>query len=55
MLNEGCKIKSGFFDENGVFIYSTPNHIKYLMVPEKKEKNKVIGETSSSGGVLATV
>ncbi len=29
---ESEKIKSAFFDETGVFIYSTPTHVKYCLV-----------------------
>ena len=29
--NEYLRVKSGAWDENGVFVYSTPSHVKYLL------------------------
>lgn len=31
IIHETIKIKSGVWDENGVFVYSTLNHLKYAM------------------------
>lgn len=30
-VSESIRIKSGAWDENGVFLYSTLNHIKYCL------------------------
>jgi hypothetical protein len=31
LVNETVKIKSGTWDEIGIFVYSTQNHIKYSL------------------------
>ena len=30
-VHENVRVKSGAWDENGVFIYTTSNHIKYTL------------------------
>jgi len=35
-LKESAKVKSGCFDENDTFIYSTSTHIKYMFASECK-------------------
>jgi len=30
-INENTRVKSGIWDDNGVFIYTTSNHIKYAI------------------------
>jgi coatomer protein complex subunit alpha (xenin) len=35
-LNEAAKVKSGCFDENNTFIYSTSTHLKYMFASDCK-------------------
>lgn len=31
-IHENIRVKSGAWDESGVFIYTTSNHIKYALI-----------------------
>ena len=31
-IHENIRVKSGAWDENGVFVYTTCNHIKYALL-----------------------
>ena len=30
-INENIRVKSGAWDESGIFVYTTSNHIKYAL------------------------
>lgn len=31
-IHENIRVKSGAWEENGVFVYTTSNHIKYALI-----------------------
>ena len=50
-LDETEKIKSGIFDDLGIFIYSTPTHVKYCLL---NPSGSIKGQDNAVG-VLQTI
>lgn len=49
-IKESSKIKSGCFDDENGFIYSTYSHLKYLLVHESMKNN--LAESSNNCGIF---
>lgn len=56
-IHENIRVKSGAWDESGVFIYTTSNHIKYALTSgyvllQKETKKAVLTQVCCQAGEL---